>query len=132
MPDIQTLGLQIAQAAEPYLDLYTADEALSALRVVRLAAAGHVVLARPPELQAQAPVGVTTAAAMMGGQVELRTHGEMQDASWSWTVGPVLLSRDGVLTQSQPAGIGFLVVIGFATASDTLLVRIGAPLQLAL
>jgi hypothetical protein len=132
MPEITTLGPQIAATVKPYMDQYVAGEDLSALRVVRLGAPGQVVLARPPELEAQAPLGITTIAANAGGTVTVRSRGELQDNSWSWSVGqPVLLGLDGALTQAQPPGLPVLLVVGFATALDTMVVRIGTPLTLA-
>lgn len=134
MPEITTLGLQIAEASAPYEDdvQYVADEPLSALRVVRVAAADRLRYARLPEPEALAPLGVTTAASSTGQRVQLATRGPVQDASWHWTAGvPVLLGADGVLVQQQPPGQAVLIVIGIAVATDTIVIRIGAPINLA-
>lgn len=135
MPELDTLGPQLAELAEPYMTRrawYVADEALSGSRVVRLASApGHVVYARPPEQQALAPLGVTVTAAVSGNTVMVCTSGELRDSGWSWTAGPVLLGPNGTLTQSIPPGATHVVTIGQAIAPDTIIVRIGQAIQLA-
>jgi hypothetical protein len=134
MPEITTLGLQIAQAVAPFEDdvQWYADEPLSALRVVRVAATNRLRYARPPELEALAPLGITTAACSTGQIVQLATRNTVQDSSWHWTVGvPVLLGANGVLVQIQPAELSVMLVIGVAIATDTIVIRIGAPIDLA-
>jgi hypothetical protein len=109
--------------------VYKADEPLSALRVVRSSGAGHVVYARPPEPEANAPIGITTLAALTGEDISIATGGTLQDASWSWTAGlPVLMGPNGVLTQTQPPGQGVLVAVGTAIEGDTIVVRIEPPI----
>lgn len=108
---------------------YTADETMSALRVVRSSGAGHVLYARPPEPEANAPIGITTQAVSSGAEVAVATGGTLQDASWSWTAGlPVLMGPNGVLTQTQPPGQGVLVAVGTAVEGDTIVVRIEPPI----
>jgi hypothetical protein len=133
MPEITTLGPQIAATVKPFMDQYVAGEDLSALRVVRLSAPGFVVVARPPEPESQAPLGITITAAPLGGPVTVRSRGEIQDDSWSWTPGrPVLLGVDGALTQVQPPDVPFLVVVGIASAADMVVVRIETAMLLDL
>lgn len=108
---------------------YVAVESLSALRVVRVYGVGSVCLARPPEIEASAPLGITTTAAAAGGDVTIAKSGELSDASWSWTVGgPILLGANGVLTQAQPSDQPFLVVVGLAVSETLIVVRIGLPI----
>jgi hypothetical protein len=136
MPEIANLGEVMAIAIAPYLTdnvlRYSAGEDLSALRVVRAFAPGIVVYARPPEVEALAPLGITTHSAVNGEPVTVAVRGEVQDASWSWVAGqPVLLGLDGALTQTQPLGIDTLVVIATAIAVDTIVIRIDPPIALA-
>lgn len=134
MPEIADLGEVMAIAIAPYLVdnvlRYYAGEALSALRVVRIESPGVVVYARPPEIEASAPIGLTTHSAVDGAPVTVATRGEVQDGSWSWTPGPVLLGLDGALTQTQPPGLPFLVVIATAVSADTIVIRIDPPIAL--
>jgi hypothetical protein len=134
MVEISTLGLPIAQAIAPFEDdvSYVADEPLSALRVVRVAAPGRLRYARPPEVEALAPIGLTTGASSTNQFVQLATRGPVRDASWHWTAGlPVLLGADGFLVQEQPDGIDVMLVVGQAIATDTIVIRIEAPIHLA-
>lgn len=106
---------------------YTAAEALSALRGVRVSPGG-LLYARPPELEALAPIGITRTAALTGERIEVCTSGPLTDAVWTWTVGsPVLLGLNGALTHTQPVGLLHLVVVGRAVASDTIIVNIESP-----
>ena len=132
--EIETLGQVIAETVAPFTDDVPciADEPLSALHVVRAAGPGHVRLARPPELEALAPLGVTVTAGQTGAEVQLRRSGVLQDPFFSFVAGnPVLLGLNGALVQAQPSGLLIQLVIGWAIASDTIVVRIGVPLQLA-
>ena len=109
---------------------YIADEAISALRVVRVSTAGHVVYARHPEIESRAPVGITVTAAISGGRVNVATSGEITDPLWSWTAGdPVLLGPLGTLTQTPTTG--FLVQVAEAINATTIVVRICPPILLA-
>lgn len=136
MPDIRTLGLPITETVEPYSDrlqtfLRVAAESISALRVVRSNTATSVLLARWPELESTAPLGISTSAASMFATVRVQHTGEIEDNSWSWTPGaPVFAGANGVLTQTQPA-TDFFVVIGEAVTAQRMVVRIQAPIYLA-
>lgn len=109
---------------------YTADEDLSALRVVRFSdTPGHIVYARYPEAASAAPLGITVSAGLSGSDVQIITTGELKDDSFAWEVGrPVLLGADGTLTQSAPSNQPFIVAVGTAIAVDTLMVRIEPPI----
>jgi hypothetical protein len=134
MPELSTLGFQIASAAAPFEDdvQWHADETLSALRVVRVASPGRLCYARPPELEARAPIGITTASCAVDQLVQLATRGPLTDSSWNWTVGaPILAGVDGQLVQAQPGGLLTMVVVGTAISATTIMIRIGAPIALA-
>lgn len=111
----------------------TADETISALRVVRVVAGvdGHVVLARPPEVAARVPLGIAITATQAGGEVTIVDRGELTDQSWNWTPGLyVLLGANGQLVQSAPSS-GFVVAIGVALTAKTIAIRINAAITLA-
>lgn len=115
------------------LTVYTAGEVISPLRVVRINDDGDLVLvARMPEPESLAPLGIAVQAAQAGATVTVRTAGALSDPSWRWTPGlPVLLGLDGQLTQSQPPGLRYLVVVAYAIDADTIVIRIGPPIRLA-
>lgn len=119
-----------AEYASPH---YVADEVISPLSVVRMTDDGErVAVARMPEPEALAPIGIATQAAQAGGSVTVRSSGPVSDPTWNWIPGrPVLLGAGGALTQDQPLGMTHLVVIGYALDADTILIRIGLPIQLA-
>lgn len=134
MPDIRTLGVQIRETTEPLETVvegqYVADEAISALRVVRVSAPGHCVYARHPEVESKAPLGVTTTAAVMGDKVNVVLSGEVTDPSWTWTPGqPVLLGTLGTLTQVTTSD--FVLSVGIALTATTIHVRITPPIIVA-
>lgn len=108
-----------------------AAEAVSALRVVRSDSAGNLVLARWPEVESTAVLGIATNAASSGADVSVQHSGEIEDSSWTWTPGaPVFLGVNGTLTQVVPT-TDFLLVMGEAVSATRLVVRIQAPVFLA-
>lgn len=133
MPELDTLGIPIARAAKPVLYRYIAGEDVSALRVVRYAEGTHRVLyARPPEVEARCPLGVTVTGVLAGEEVTVRRDGELTDGSWTWTPGaPVLLGAAGALTQTQPPSQPYLVVIGIAITATTIVINISPALVTA-
>lgn len=76
-------------------------------------------------------LGVTLGAVTVGANANVQVAGEVIEPSWSWTPQePVFLGLDGVLTQDPLSDdvVAFLLVIGFATAPDALMLRIEAPI----
>lgn len=107
-----------------------AGEDIDALRVVR--STGLVVVyARPPELGARSPLGITTQSARDGAKINVAFGGTLINNVWNWQPRPVLLGLDGRLVQVQPAGIQWLVTVGYAIAPNAMTVRIGPPVRLA-
>lgn len=128
--NVQFDGLQWrALTTEARRPSYIADEALSALRVVRAASPGHVVYARHPEQESLAPVGITVTSALSGARVTVATTGEISDGTWSWTPGlPVLLGANGTLTQTAPGPGSYIVQVAQALTATTIAVRIYPPI----
>jgi hypothetical protein len=109
---------------------YIADEAISALRVVRASDVGHVVYARHPEAESKYPVGITVNAAASSGLVNVATAGELSDSSWSWTANAaVYLGASGVLTQTPTTG--YIVKVATALSATTIAIRINPPIIVA-
>lgn len=130
---ISQAGEQISRAVRVYQDRYLAGELVSALRAVRYdPATGRVVYARPPELHAMAPLGVSVTAATVGQYLTVRSRGELSDSSWTWTPGEwVLLGLEGALTQAPSNVVPWVVPIGIAISPVTLIVNIGQPITRA-
>lgn len=111
---------------------YVAGELISALRAVRIAPGGRVLLARPDELEGRLPLGISMQAAELDAPLIVQEHGELYDAGWDWTPGHwVLVSDEGRLTQQQPVDQAWLVQIGYALSPTTVLLRICDPMLLA-
>lgn len=77
--------------------------------------------------------GMTKTAAMMGDDVEIVRNIEIYEPSWSWIDGaPIYLGVEGLLTQAVPqAPALFSLCVGFATASNRMLIQVGSPIFLA-
>lgn len=109
----------------------TAVGAISALRVVRVVGSGTVSVADPTQASGKASIGIALTAASDGGELKVRTYGEVTDGSWSWTpYANVFLGAGGVLTQTAPTS-GYMLAVGRAVASNRLLIRIQPPINLA-
>lgn len=102
-----------------------ANQALGGHRVVRATSATHCDYADHADTtHGDDTLGVTSNAAAAGDQVNIVTEASIQFVGWAWTPGlPVFLGANGVLTQTEPS-TGFVQVIGFAEAADTLFVDI--------
>jgi hypothetical protein len=93
----------------------TARVSLSGQRAVKVVADG---LADYPSIDALADalaiVGVTTTAIGLDADGLVQTSGQMDEPSWSWSIGaPVFVDDAGVLTQTVPTG-KWLLSIGVA------------------
>jgi hypothetical protein len=109
---------------------YTATETISALRVVKSTGSGTVAICQPTDDEPAFGLA-TTAASNSGDDVTVVQLGEVEDASWSWTMGrSVFLGPNGALTQDI-AGLTKLTVIGKPSATNRLLVRIQPTITLA-
>jgi len=74
--------------------------------------------------------GITTGAAAAGDDITVQIAGEMTEASWSWSLGPVFCGDAGVLTQAPPSS-GWVRQIAVAVGPDTLLINLFPPILLA-
>lgn len=106
---------------------------LSGHRVVRQRPDGGVEYADPDDIASLATVlGVTTGAALSGAPATVIGSGPMTEPSWSWTPGATLyLGAAGALVETPPSAPSALLVVAVATSPTSILVRIGAPIQLA-
>jgi hypothetical protein len=115
------------EGVETVTGVYPASGAVSGHRVVKLMGDGSVGYADAAEIgDASIVVGITLNAAASGADVQVREHGLITEAGWSWTPGlPVWLGSNGHLTQTPPAAPAvFSLAIGSAVASDAVFVRI--------
>lgn len=98
----------------------TAGATLSGHRAVVPAPGDTVVYADHTHLaDLGRPVWLTLGAATEGAPVDLAWAGTVVESSWAWTVGPVFIGADGLLTQSAPT-TGYTRQLGTAMSTDTL------------
>jgi hypothetical protein len=116
-----------ARAAANLQSTGTAATALGGHRAVRLAADG--VRYADKDSSAAACVGITTGAVSLGAEVTFVTAGNMEEGSWTWSLGPVYLGADGLLTQTPPSS-GVVLQVAYALSATVLNVAIRQPIQL--
>jgi hypothetical protein len=78
-------------------------------------------------------LGVTTNAAVLGGNCNVVNQGFITESSWAFTPGQnVFLGLNGALTQVTPVfpGSAFQRVIGVAVSPDTIFVDLGPVIEL--
>lgn len=75
-------------------------------------------------------LGITTGAAVYGEPIGVQYMGELQDSGWTWSPGPVYCGINGVITQTLPTS-GFILALGTATNSTTIVINIKQPLILS-
>lgn len=120
------------QPGDPgYLVSYSAGAILGGHRVVVLDGTSLAIHADPSTPNhAGRILGITTSAVGLGDPATIRTHGPITEPSWNWNTSlSVFLASNGQLTQTPPES-GFLQVIGFPTAADTLFIQLQPPVFL--
>lgn len=80
-------------------------------------------------LHADLLVGITLTAADSGAPINLQSAGPLDDASWSWTPGPVWVGVDGRLTQTPPDE-GIDLLIGAAVSATRIQLNLHRPITL--
>lgn len=65
------------------------------------------------------PIWLTLGAAAQGAPVDLAWYGTVTESSWSWTLGPIYVGDNGLLTQTPPTS-GYSRQIGAAIDSNTI------------
>ncbi len=74
-------------------------------------------------------MGITLTAASAGGEVSVQSLGEITEPSWTWVpFEPIFLGFDGHLTQQPPVFGAFSLVMGFATSTTSMMIRISSPI----
>ena len=75
-------------------------------------------------------MGVSLTAADEGDSLDAMIQGEVVEASWSWSPGPVFLGKAGGLVQTPPTA-GFIQQIGTATSATKIVISPSTPIVLA-
>lgn len=107
------------------------DIAISGHRIVVSSGTGKLEYADNTILNHQFRIlGLTLNAASPGNPIDIRVYGEVVEPSWSFTPGPVFLGTNGNLTQVQPSGTSFSMIVGYAVDSTTLIINIQQPINI--
>ncbi len=129
-----SVGLQgpPGAAGDMVLTDYLAGEPLGGDRVVIVGDDGKLYYADNTNLSHLFRIlGITTGAADLNAQANVRTGGIMNEPTWDWDLYQfIYLGTNGLLTQIVPT-TGFLIVIGYPISSTKIMVDIKIPLVLA-
>lgn len=107
-----------------------ASQALSGHRVVKATDQGAVYASSSNVDDARSVVGISVEAAAPEQLIKIQTDGELSEPSWNWTIGmPIFNGVDGLLTQVAPS-VGYILVVGIAIETSTILISIKQPLVL--
>lgn len=71
-------------------------------------------------------VGVTTESELSGEDITIQAYGPLEDATWTWSDGPIYLGSNGALTQTAPTS-GFVLEVGRALTLIKFLVNPKIP-----
>lgn len=91
-------------------------------RAVAPGADGRVAHVSKGDILADSILGITTGAAASGQNATIAIAGELTEVSWVWTIGPVWLGDDGLLTQVL-ATTGAIIRVGTAISADTIIIE---------
>lgn len=77
-------------------------------------------------------LGVSTKSSLLGEGQVIQASADLTEYSWNWEEGKeVFIGIGGVLTQTPEVGVSFLMSVGFALSTNTLLIRLGDPVILS-
>jgi len=109
---------------------YLAGETISALKVVVVIGDETFVADSSNSAHRGRVAGIATTAATIGNTGEVRSFGQMTDASWNWT-GPLLFfNSSGTLTETPPAS-GFSQSVARVESADTIFVDLTQAIERA-
>lgn len=121
------LPSEVNPSDDPDVRTFIAGANVSGHRVVQLIGQSAYVLSSSDVDACSAGIGITEGAASAGGSVKVRVGGIIQEPSWNMVAGkPVFCGVNGLITQTPPES-GFNLVVGVATASDSIYVGVKQP-----
>jgi len=127
IPDAVVLN-QTFQSGSSLLSV-VAGETLGGHRAVYVED-GEAFYASPGDDISGQVVGITTGAAGAGAQVNVQFAGQMDEAGWEFSPGPVYIGADGTLVQNRPAA-GWIINIGVAVTPTRLLINKSMSIEVA-
>lgn len=110
------------------IDIITANEPISALRVIRTDGTGARAADSSDMVQATSVLGISLmAVALPGAPISYIMAGTLSTPGAGWDIMiPIFFDSLGQLTQVPPLG-GFSMIVGYPIDADTMEVRISQP-----
>lgn len=106
----------------------TADETISALKLVYFNSATTSMLADNTAYTSSLVAGVALNSGVTGNNISIREIGKVEDASFTYSLGqPLFLGNNGSIQTTQPASGNYLTQIGFGLGLGAIYVRINNP-----
>ena len=129
--ELDLVGSASSTDAQRVVKAYTAQETISALKLVRIQNGSDAYLASPSSTYESARVlGVALNAALTGQTVSVLEFGELTDATFAFTAGvPLFLGSLAAITD-VPVTNGFLIKVGYSLGNFKIQVDLGLPIQL--
>lgn len=129
--ELDLVGSASSTDAQRVVKSYTAQETISALKLVRIQNGSDAYLASPSGTYESARVlGVALNAALTGQSVSVLEFGELTDATFTFTAGvPLFLGALAAITD-VPVTNGFLIKVGYSLGNLKIQVDLGLPIQL--
>ena len=131
--DIVTVQTGIQGPPGPGADkiIRSAGMNLGGHRMVSPDSSGNLIYSDHTDVsQASRVMGMTTGAASSGADVTVLAAGLIQFTGWSFDMAShIFLGVNGTVTQTPPLN-GFLLVVGHPVDTDTMMLRVLAPILL--
>lgn len=125
-----TLNVQSGGIVPANIDtVLEAAQNISALRAITTDGNGKAVYATNATASGSVVIGISTTSGSTGANINIQTAGTLSDASWNWSNGLVWLGTNGALTQTAPTNGAYIVPVGRAYNSTTIIVDIDNSIQ---
>jgi hypothetical protein len=130
-PITAELDLVGPEPSDPNVLNYEAATTISALKLVKLNSSGLLIYADNSNYQSSQTIGVSMNSGNAGDIIKVKTFGELQDTSFSFSLDDSLfLGSNGSIDNTPPTS-GVYLKIGKAIKSDTIFIDIEQAVELA-
>ncbi|GAA0721368.1 hypothetical protein [Dokdonella soli] len=107
----------------------TAGQNIAGYQVVKVQNTSVTLVDVTNPADAPLAVGFAVTGATTGNPVTVQTAGEVTDALWSWSPGPLFVGPSSLLTQAVPAAGSWLQVVGRAVSATAIVLNFQTPIQ---
>jgi hypothetical protein len=74
-------------------------------------------------------IGMSLSAYSQGLTADIYTHGDVEEFSWNWNLGPIYLATNGLMTQTPPT-TGFVQQVATALSPTKLFIELQLPIEI--